>query len=151
MTAENTAQAGQPATQNGDPTAAPNTAPAALATATGFWSGIGQEVETLWHDAETFGEDALEEGEQLVEEEAATVKAIITNTLGTVLPQQLVLLKGWLTTAVAQLGQGASLEQLWTGVLNLAGPAEGAFLKGIEGTVGQALLGGLLTTLEAAL
>jgi len=124
------------------PTPAPAPAPAPASTPTSSpASTFGQRIEAAlvvaWSDAKEDGAALLASAEAFGARELGVVENAIVQTWATYEPKAVALLQTYVTTALSQLGSGASLEQVAESVV--AQDAEQGAASFLEGAVSAAL------------
>jgi hypothetical protein len=105
----------------------------ALASA---WSGVEAEGRILLADAEQFGEREL-----------GVVERAIVNTWNGYEPKAVALIQGYVTTALNQLGSGASIEDVAESVVAQDAAGASALLGGAVSAGLKAVVAGLVASL----
>ena len=129
-------------------TTATNTQPAAAATAT---PTFGQRIETAlasaWSGVETEGRVLLADAEKFGEQELGVVENAIVNTWNTYEPKAVALIQAYVTTALNQLGSGASIESVAESVVAQDATGASALLGGAVSAGLKAVVAGLVASL----
>jgi len=112
---------------------------------------FGQRIETAlvdgWNALKADGEALLEKAEQFGEQELGVVETAITNTWNTFQPKAVAQIQGYVTTAIGELGSGASIESVAESVVAKDAASGSAFLGGAVSAGLKAVVAGLIASL----
>lgn len=128
--------------------AAAGPAPATQQQAT---PSFGQRIETAlvtaWNEAKAEGEQLLAKAEEFGEQELTVVENAIVNTWNTYAPKAVALLKTYVSAALAQIGSGASIEQVAESAVAQDAASAEPFLEGAVSAGLKAVVAGLIASL----
>lgn len=126
----------------------PAPAPAAAANpALTFGQRIEAALATAWSDVETEGQMLLVDAEQFGEKELGVVENAIISTWNTYEPKAVALIQTYAQNAVAQLGTGATIEQVAESVIAQDSVSAAPFLEGALSAGLKAIVAALLATI----
>lgn len=112
---------------------------------------FGQRIEAAlvagWNDAVSEGQTLLQKAEQFGEAELGVVEAAIVQTWGTYEPRAVALIAGYVKNALAQIGSGATIEQIAQSVIAQDATGASSFLDGALSAGLQAIVAGLIASL----